>query len=229
MSAYFVVLTNLASLPCIVYYQYHRNYLYSLQILFNSLFSFLHHLNWSNLYHIEDKGLFDFLDGLYSYLSIYLFSVYMMLSNHDALRTELFLIQTVLASLVYMQFGAVIVLPVTVFLTLAMTGFHYSYIRPIQWKNPYLYAGLLMAAADMTCFFLAVEYEYNYLHGTHHLLAFNLPIVIHQYVTPRSSEAEPRETRMARLHHIIGSPVIELGHPRVLDPNLSPSLVPLRL
>ena len=226
MSAYFVVLTNLASLPCIVYYQYHRNYLYSLQILFNSLFSFLHHLNWSNLYRIEDKGLFDFLDGLYSYLSIYLFSVYMMLSNHDALRTELFLIQTVLASLVYMQFGAVIVLPVTVFLTLAMTGFHYSYIRPIQWKNPYLYAGLLMAAADMTCFFLAVEYEYNYLHGTHHLLAFNLPIVIHQYVTPRSSEAEPR---LARLHHIIGSPVIELGHPRVLDPNLSPSLIPLRL
>lgn len=203
--------------------------MYALQILFNSLFSFLHHLNWSNLYHIEDKGLFDFLDGLYSYLSIYLFSIYMILSNHDLLRTELFFIQTVLASLVYMQFGAVIVLPVTVFLTLAMTGFHYSYIRPIQWKNPYLYAGLLMAAADMTCFFLAVEYEYNYLHGAHHLLAFNLPIVIHQYVMPRSSEAEPRESRLARLHHIIGSPVIELGHPRVLDPNLSPSLVPLRL
>lgn len=225
--SYFVVLTNLASLPCIVYYQYHRNYLYSLQILFNSLFSFLHHLNWSNLYHIEDKGLFDFLDGLYSYLSIYLFSVYMMLSNHDSLRTELFFIQTVLASLVYMQFGAVIVLPVTVFLTLVMTGFHYSYIRPIQWKNPYFYVGLLMAAADMTCFFLAVEYEYNYLHGAHHLLAFNLPIVIHQYV---SGQTRPeQESRMARLHHIIGSPVIELGHPRVLDPNLSPSLVPLRL
>ena len=225
--SYFVVLTNLASLPCIVYYQYHRNYLYSLQILFNSLFSFLHHLNGSNLYHIEDKGLFDFLDGLYSYLSIYLFSVYMILSNHDSLRTELFFIQTILVSLVYMQFGAVIVLPVTVFLTLVMTGFHYSYIRPIQW-NPYLYVGLLMAAADMACFFLA-EYEYNYLHGAHHLLAFNLPIVIHQYVTPRNSESEPRETRLARMHHIMGSPVIELGHPRVLDPNLSPSLVPLRL
>lgn len=227
--SYFVVLTNLASLPCIVYYQYHRNYLYSLQILFNSLFSFLHHLNGSGLYRFEDKGLFDFLDGLYSYLSIYLFSVYMILSNHDSLRTELFLIQTILVSLVYFQFGAVIVLPVTVFLTLAMTGFHYLHVRPIQWKNPYLYAGLFMAAADMTCFFLAVDYEYNYLHGVHHLFAFNLPIVIHRYVSEPVRSEETRESRLARLHHIIGSPVIELGHPRVLDPNLSPSLIPLRL
>lgn len=227
--SYFVVLTNLASIPCIVYYQYHRNCMYALQILFNSMFSFLHHLNWSGLYRFEDKGLFDFLDGLYSYLSIYLFSIYMILSNHDLLRTELFFIQTVLASLVYIQFGAVIVLPVTVFLVLAVTGFHYSHIRPIQW-NPYLYVGLLMATADMICFFLAANYEYNYLHGAHHLFAFNLPIVIHRYVSePVRPELEPRETRLARLHHIIGSPVIELGHPRVLDPNLSPSLIPLRL
>lgn len=227
MSAYFVVFTNLASLPCILYYQYHRQYLYSLQILFNSLFSFLHHLNGSQLYLIQDNGLFDFLDGLYSYLSIYLFSVYLILTNHAELRTELFLIQTILVSLVYVQFAPVIVLPVTVFLALAVSGFHYSAIRPIQWKNPYLYAALVVAAADMTCFFLAVTMWYNYLHGIHHLLAFNLPLLLHRYAAEPVRESH--SSRMERLHHMIGSPSIELGHPRVIDPNMSPSLVPLRL
>jgi hypothetical protein len=142
MSNYFVVLSNLASLPCIIYYQYHKKYFYSLQILFNSLFSFLHHLNGANLYVIHDNGLFDFLDGLYSYLSIYLFSVYLMLSNHYELRTELFLIQTILVSMVYSTLGAVIVLPATSFLTLIITGFHYQKMHSIAFCNPYLYFSL---------------------------------------------------------------------------------------
>jgi len=183
MSAYFVVLSNLASLPCIIYYQYHRKYFYSLQILFTSLFSFLHHMNDSGLDVFMDHGVFDFLDGLYSYLSIYLFSIYLFLSNHYELRTELFLIQTVLQALVFLQIGAIIVLPSTAFMTLMISGFHFRHIRSISLWNPYLYLGVALATADVTCFFMAVQYEYNILHAIHHLIAFNLPIVIDKCVS----------------------------------------------
>ena len=196
MSEYFVVLSNLASIPCVIYYQYHKKYFYSLQILFNSLFSFFHHLNWAHLYQIHDSGLFDFLDGLYSYLSIYLFSIYLMLSNHYELRTELFLIQTILMSMVYTGLGAVIVLPTTAFLTLIITGFHHQKINSIGLYNPYLYIGLGLVATDLACFFIAVTYEYNYFHAVHHLIAFNLPIIVDRYVTTLRSTAEPPAIRL---------------------------------
>jgi hypothetical protein len=191
MSAYFVVLSNLSSIPCIIYYQHRRKYLYSLQILFNSVFSFFHHLNWSGLYLIHENGLFDFLDGVYSYLSIYLFSIYLMLSNHYELRTELFLIQTILLTMVYSNLGAVIVLPVTAFLTLMITGVHFQKMNSVAFRNPYLHLGVGLAVLDLTCFFLAVNYEYNYLHAVHHLIAFNLPIVVDQYVSTLHTTTEP--------------------------------------
>ena len=191
MSEYFVVLSNLSSLPCVIYYQYHKKYFYSLQILFNSLFSFFHHMNGANLYQIHDNGLFDFLDGLYSYLSIYLFSIYLMLSNHYELRTELFLIQTILLSMVYSNLGAVIVLPTTAFLTLIITGFHYQKMNSVAFYNPYLYFGIGLAAADLTCFFIAVTYEYNYFHAVHHLIAFNLPIIVDRYVSNLRNPTDP--------------------------------------
>lgn len=196
MSEYFVVLSNLVSLPCVIYYQYHKKYFYSLQILFNSLFSFFHHLNGSHIYTIHDNGLFDFLDGLYSYLSIYLFSIYLMLSNHYDLRTELFLIQTILVSMVYSSLGAVIVLPVTAFLTLIVTGFHYKKINSVDICNPYLYLGIGLATVDLTCFFIAVTYEYNYFHAIHHLIAFNLPIIVDRYVSTLRSATDPPAIRL---------------------------------
>ena len=196
MSEYFVVLSNLSSLPCIMYYQYHKKYFYSLQILFNSLFSFFHHLKWSDLYQLHDGGLFNFLDGLYSYLSIYLFSIYLMLSNHYELRTELFLIQTILLSMVYMNLGAVIILPVTAFLTLIITGVHYQKMNIVAIYNPYLHLSIGLAAADLACFFIAVTYEYNYFHAVHHLIAFNLPIIIDKYVSTLRSPPEPSVIRL---------------------------------
>ena len=196
MSEYFVVLSNLSSLPCIMYYQYHKKYFYSLQILFNSLFSFFHHLKWSDLYQLHDGGLFNFLDGLYSYLSIYLFSIYMMLSNHYELRTELFLIQTILISMVYTNLGAVIILPVTAFLTLIITGVHYQKMNTVAMYNPYLYLSIGLATADLACFFVAVTYEYNYFHAVHHLIAFNLPIVVDKYVTSLRQPSEPSVIRL---------------------------------
>jgi len=205
MSDYFVTLSNLASLPCIIYYQYHRKYFYSLQILFNSLFSFIHHLGDSGIYKIQDNGLFDFLDGLYSYLSIYLFSIYLMLSNHYELRTELFLIQTILLSMVYVGIGAVIVLPVTAFLTLIVTGVHYQKMNSISLWNPYLYLGIGLAATDLACFFIAITYEYNYFHAVHHLIAFNLPIIVDKYVTTLTSSEPPAIRLESPVIHSVNS------------------------
>lgn len=148
-------------------------------------------MNGSSLYRIHDSGLFDFLDGLYSYLSIYLFSIYLMLSNHYELRTELFLIQTILLSMVYSALGAVIVLPVTAFLTLIITGVHYRKMNTVVLSNPYLFLGVFLAALDLACFFVAVTYEYNYFHAVHHLIAFNLPIVVDKYVTTSTASDPP--------------------------------------
>ena len=122
-----------------------------------------------------------------------------MLANHYELRTELFLIQTILVSMVYVNLGAVIVLPVTAFLTLIVTGFHYKRINSVDFCNPYLYLGVGLATADLTCFFIAVGYEYNYFHAIHHLIAFNLPIIVDRYVST--------------LHNIAGPPAIRLESP----------------
>ena len=148
------------------------------------------------MYQIHDSGLFDFLDGLYSYLSIYLFSIYLMLSNHYELRTELFLIQTIIMSMVYTGLGAVIVLPTTAFLTLVITGFHHQKINSIGLYNSYLYIGLGLVAIDLSCFFIAVTYEYNYFHAIHHLIAFNLPIIVDRYVTTLRNPVEPSAIRL---------------------------------
>jgi hypothetical protein len=120
-----------------------------------------------------------------------------MLSNHYELRTELFLIQTILVSMVYSMLDAVIVLPTTAFLTLVVTGFHHQKINSIGFYNPYLYLGIGLAGIDLTCFFIAVTYEYNYFHAVHHLIAYNLPIIVDRYiVTQRSSPTDPPAIRL---------------------------------
>ena len=126
----------------------------------------------------------------------YLFSIYLILSNHYELRTELFLIQTILLSMVYINLDAVIVLPVTVFLTLIITGVHYQKMNIVAIYNPYLHLSIGLAAADLTCFFIAVTYEYNYFHAVHHLIAFNLPIFVDKYVSTLRSPAEPSAIRL---------------------------------
>jgi hypothetical protein len=116
----------------------------------------------------------------------------MFLSNHYELRTELFLIQTILQALVFLNIGAIIVLPSTAFMTLMITGFHYRHIRSISMWNPYLYLGVGLSVADVVCFFIAVNYEYNYLHAVHHLIAFNLPIVVDKCVSyPNGNGSDP--------------------------------------
>jgi hypothetical protein len=180
-------------------------------------------MNGSGLYVFEDHKLFDFLDGLYSYLSIYLFSVYLMLSNHYELRTELFIIQTILLSLVYISIGAVVVLPITAFLTLTITGFHYQKMNSVSFYNPYLYAGIIFAAIDMTCFFIAINYEYNYLHAVHHLIAFNLPIVVDKYVS--SLVTEHQAIRLESPVITAMSPSTSCTISPVISPIISPAMM----
>jgi len=225
----FVIWSNLASLPCIVYYSYHRLYLYSFQLLVNSVCSVLHHSN--AIQPMVEGNLMDTLDGLESYLSVYLFSVYLLLLCHAELRTELFITHTILTALVYASLGAIIVLPVTLGLILLTVALHPDQIRPLTWSRWWCLT-LFMAAADLACFLLAFWYEYDIVHGLHHLLAFTLPFPLH-----RASEEpqrivgtlETHEARMSRLHQMMGSPMVELTHPRVIDANGSPSLEPLRI
>ena len=188
MSGYFVVLTNLCSIPCILYYQYQKKYFYSLQVLLNSLFSFLHHLNGSGLKQLSDNGIFDFLDGLYSYLSIYIFSIYLFLSNHEELKTELYLIKTILLSLVYLSFGTNIILPSLIFMIFFITGMQYQKMNKLILRNFNFIMVILLSIADVACFFAAIEYEYNYLHGIHHLIAFNIPIFIDKYILENQNQ-----------------------------------------
>ena len=130
-----------------------------------------------------------------------------MLSNHYELRTELFLSETILLSMVYINLGAVIILPVTAFLTLAITGVHYKQMNSFGFHNPYLHLGIGLATVDLACFFVAVTYEYNYFHAVHHLIAFNLPIVVDKYVTTlRASFEQPS----IQLESPVISPVLRI-------------------
>ena len=74
--------------------------------------------------------------------------------------------------------------------------FHYQKINSIGFYNPYLYLGVGLAIADLTFFFIAVTYEYNYFHAAHHLIAFNLPIVVDRYVTTLRSSTDPPAIRL---------------------------------
>ena len=143
----------------------------------------MHHINSSQLYIINDNGLFSLLDGLYSYLTIYVFSVYLLLSNHKHLKLELTLIQTILLSLTYMNIGSVISLPITIFLILFITGIHYTKINKFSFNNAYLYLTIVMCLVDMTCYFIAIQTEYNIFHSLHHLISFTLPIILDKCVS----------------------------------------------
>ena len=178
MSEYFVVLSNLSSIPCILYYQYQKEHFYSLQVLFNSLFSFLHHMNKSGLYPFQDNGIFDFLDGLYSYLSIFVFSTYLFLENHRELRSEHSVSMTVIVILVFLNLNTIISLPVTAFLILSITALHYQNIRSLSICSPYLHWVIALCAADIGFYFAAIQTDYNYFHSAHHFLAFNIPMVV---------------------------------------------------
>jgi hypothetical protein len=180
---YFVVFSNLASIPCIIYYQYYQKYFYSIQILLASLFSFIHHIKSTNLYVVYDSGLFDLLDGVYSYLTIYLFAIYLFLSNHNELKMELSFVQTIILCLTFTNIGTIIALPITIFLILFITSIHRQKINKISLYNKYLYITVLLCCADVTCFFIAMQTEYNSFHAIHHLLSFNIPFFVDKCVT----------------------------------------------
>jgi hypothetical protein len=192
MSEYFVVLSNLSSIPCILYYQYQKEHFYSLQVLFNSLFSFLHHMNTSGLVRFQDNGVFHFLDGLYSYLSIFVFSTYLLLENHRELRAEHSISMTVIVVLAFLNLSTIISLPVTIFLILFVSALHYQNIRPLSICSPYLHWIIALCAADIGFYFAAMQTDYNYFHSAHHFIGFNLPIVVDLCVrNPQDNRTNP--------------------------------------
>jgi len=132
----------------------------------------------TEIYPIYDMGLFNFLDGLYSYLSIYLFSMYLFLSNHNKLKMELLIMNTLLMSLIFINIGSIILLPLEIFLILFITGIHYQHFNGIKIYNRYLFITIILCIIDIVCFSIAITYNYNYFHSIHHLVSFNIPIFI---------------------------------------------------
>ena len=209
MSEYFVVFSNISSLPCIIYYQFKQKYYYSVQILLNSLFSFIHHMKHSNVYPIYDMGLFSYLDGLYSYMSIYLFSMYLFLANHGELKMELLIMNTLLMSLTFVNFGSVILLPLAIFLILFITGMHYQHFNGLKIYNRYLFITILMCIIDIVCFSVAITYQYDYFHSIHHLVSFNIPIFINMCLEYDNENIEIEQNQPSRPL----SPNIEMTRP----------------
>ena len=221
MSEYFVVFSNILSLPCIIYYQFKQKYYYSVQILLNSLFSFIHHMKHSEIYPIHDMGLFSFLDGLYSYMSIYLFSMYLFLSNHGELKMELLIMNTLLMSLTFVSFGSIILLPLAIFLILFITGMHYQHINGLKIYNRYLFITILMCIIDIACFSIAITYNYNYFHSIHHLVSFNIPIFIDKCLEYDDNNMMIEDNQPSRPL----SPHIEMNQlSRPLSPNIENNL-----
>jgi hypothetical protein len=185
MGNYLVTLTNLSSVPSIIYfYKENKNY-YASQILLTSVFSFLHHINTSGLVKIHDYGLFSFLDGLYSYWLIYIFAIYMLLSNHNELDIAKSIVFTLLLSLVYLSMNFIFILPIVGFICLFVCGTSYQQLNRILFNNIYLYVVLFLCILDITLFSLGYDNynEYNYYHSGHHMISFILPIFVDKYVT----------------------------------------------
>lgn len=178
MTNYFVVFSNLSALPCIIYYQTKKKYFYSVQILLNSLFSFIHHMKGLENHHIYEMGLFSYLDSLYSYLSIYLFSIHLFLVNHNELKMELLIMNTLLMSLTFVNINYLILLPLEIFLILFIIGIHHQNFNGIKIFNRYLFITISLCIIDIACFSIAITYNYNYFHSVHHLISFNIPIFI---------------------------------------------------
>lgn len=178
MSDYFVVLSNLSSIPCVLYYAYMKKYYYSMQILLASSFSLLHHMINTNTYIIHDNGLFFLLDGVYSYLSIYIFSIYLLLLNHDKLIGEQSIVSTIILIFSYMGITSYIVIPCVIIITLFIFALNYNQMN--KYNTNYLLIITILCIIELGFFFGAVNnnYNYNYYHSIHHLIVFNIPIFV---------------------------------------------------
>lgn len=180
MNPYVVVLSNLSVIPCIVYYLRHKKYVYALQIGLNATFSLIHHLLSTGLLLSDGiDNLFLFIDAFYSYLSIYVFSIYFFLSmNPSDLVIESSLFHAILLPLVFINMDFYLLLSVIVGWILFIVGIHLQSIRPMFLCNPYMYLVILMCSADVACYLIANKNDYNLFHSLHHLIAFTLPISV---------------------------------------------------
>lgn len=180
MNPYVVVLSNLSVIPCIVYYLHHKKYVYALQIGLNAAFSLIHHLLSTGLLLSDEiDDLFLFIDAFYSYLSIYVFSIYFFLSlSPSDLVIESSLFHAILLPLVFINIDFYYLISVIIGWILLIIGLHLHSLRPMFLCNPYLYLVLCMCIGDLSCYLIAIKNNYNLFHSLHHLIAFTLPISV---------------------------------------------------
>lgn len=181
-AGYFIVLSNFAVCPTVFYFLFKQKWVHGLQIGLNAVFSCLHHLPSIGETPWEQKGwndVFTFLDALYSYGSIFFFSMTFFLAmDFHRLFMECYCTASVLLFLITASFDTTIILSSTIGCALLTTFCHLSDLRSLDGWNPYLWTTLFMAVADITCFFIAIQTNYALFHSLHHLLAFTLPLSV---------------------------------------------------
>lgn len=188
MSDYFVVLSNIASLFSIIYFSKKKEYYYALQIFLTSSFSLVHHIIQSGIYTINDNKFTDLLDGTYSYWLVYIFTIYLFLSNHkelEIMRTSMF---TLILGLGYFGFGIIIMFPVIAIISLIVIVFNFyisnDNINKLTVKNKYFIILLVCCSTELTIYIIGSldNIYYNYYHSCHHIIAYNIPIIVDMYI-----------------------------------------------
>jgi len=184
MNSYFVVLSNLSVIPCVIHYIHHKKYIYALQIGLNSLFSLIHHMLSSKLLIWDNTDdLFLFIDAFYSYLSIYVFTIYFFLSlNPNDILLESSIFQAVLLPIIFINIEFYIVISIITAYILLIVGLHLHSIRPIFLCNPYVYLVFIMCITDISCYIIATYSDYYLFHSLHHLVAFTLPMYVNKCI-----------------------------------------------
>ena len=184
MSDYFVVLSNISSIISIIYFIKKCEYYYSMQIFLTSSFSLVHHINQSDIYHINDNKFTDLLDGTYSYWLVYIFTIYLFLSNHKEQEITRSFMFTLILGLGYFNFGIIVMFPIIATISIVIILYNISNINKLIFLNKYLFILFLACACELTIYIIGSndDINYNYYHSFHHIIAYNIPILIDRYL-----------------------------------------------
>jgi len=183
MSEYFVVMSNISSIPSIIYYKWRDENFLSMQIFLTSIFSLIHHLDQSRLYIIDGSSYFGLMDAAYAYWLIYLFIMYLLLENHNELVITRSCMFTLMIGFQYFNLGIYCILPTIGIISSYILYINKEYLNPIIFHNKYFYSILTLSSIDIICYVVAYKniIYYNYYHSIHHLIAFNIPIIVNKY------------------------------------------------
>jgi hypothetical protein len=183
MSEFLTVVSNLASMPSVLYFYYNKKNNLGLQVALTSFFSLIHHLLQERLVNFQDNDIFVKLDLFYSYWLIYVMEMYLFvpkyIHNINNLKNVLFPVFFILSLL---PVNSLFIIPIVIFIGLFNLLFISSPKQKINIANHYFILLFILGGINIFVFWQATQSSYNYFHSLHHLICFNLPIIIDRYV-----------------------------------------------